>query len=246
MTTAGGQTCVAPDYVLTTPRARPAVETALREAITELFGHDPQHSPDYARIVSADHLARLTKLLDDGTVAAGGQVDEHARYLAPTVLTDVDPTSAVMQQEIFGPILPIVEVADVDAAVDFVNDRDKPLALYVFTGSAPVRRRFQQHTSSGAVVCGTALLHLAVPELPFGGVGPSGIGAYHGERSIATFSHDKAVLDKPLRPDLTRLIEPPYNRFSRWLVRLLSTMPSTTFHLAAAAALGRAHPKGSR
>ncbi|WP_063813757.1 aldehyde dehydrogenase family protein [Nocardia anaemiae] len=241
-----GQTCVAPDYVLTTPRNRPALEAALSSAITHLFGADPQRSPDYARIVSSDHLTRLRAFLDDGTVVAGGKVDEGTRYLAPTVLSGVDPNSPIMRQEIFGPILPIVEVADADAAITFINERDKPLALYVFTGSASTRRRFRQSTSSGAIVSGTTILHPAVPGLPFGGVGPSGMGAYHGERSIATFSHDKAVFDKPLHPDLTRLIEPPYSPFGRWLVRLLSTMRPTTSRPPATTAGGSSNTKGSR
>ncbi len=153
----------------------------------------------------------------------GGVIDERSRYLAPTVLTEIAPHAPVMDEEIFGPILPIIDVADADAAITFINARDKPLALYVFSESAATRSRFEQQTSSGALVFGTALLHLTVPGLPFGGIGASGMGAYHGEPSIRTFSHEKAVLDKPRHPDLTRLVEPPYNRFGRRLVRLLST-----------------------
>ncbi|WP_330254198.1 aldehyde dehydrogenase family protein [Nocardia sp. NBC_00565] len=219
-----GQTCVAPDYLLTTPAARPAIEAALTDAVRHLFGDDPQQSPDYGRIVSDDHLQRLTRFLDDGTAVIGGVADKGTRYLAPTVLTKVDPRSPVMRAEIFGPILPIVEVADVEQAISFINERDKPLALYVFSGSRTTRRRFVDHTSSGAAVLGTTILHLAVPELPFGGVGPSGMGAYHGERSITTFSHEKAVFQKPFHPDVTRLVQPPYSRFSGWLARLISTV----------------------
>ncbi|MDH6553370.1 acyl-CoA reductase-like NAD-dependent aldehyde dehydrogenase [Streptomyces sp. SAI-041] len=128
----------------------------------------------------------------------GGTSDRAGKYIAPTVLADVDPGSPVMQEEIFGPILPIVTVSGLDAAIDFINDRDKPLALYVFTDSDTTRRRIADETSSGGLGYGLPLAHLTVSDLPFGGVGESGMGNYHGRWSIETFSHRKAVLDKPL------------------------------------------------
>lgn len=218
-----GQTCVAPDYVLTTPATRPALEAALVAAVEDIFEGDAQDSPDYARIVSAEHLQRLQRFLADGTVLAGGVIDENSRYFSPTLLTGVEPESPVMSEEIFGPILPIVEVRDVDDAIAFINARDKPLALYVFSESERTRKRLEAETSSGAVVYGTVILHLAIPGLPFGGVGPSGMGSYHGERTISTFSHEKAIFEKPQRPNLTRFIEPPYTRFGRWLVRSIAS-----------------------
>ncbi|MES9524394.1 aldehyde dehydrogenase family protein [Streptomyces capoamus] len=193
-----GQTCVAPDYVLTDPGTAPALEAALVRAVEDLFGSDPAVSPEYGRIVNERHFDRLSGLLGSGRVAVGGVGDRAARYLAPTVLADVDPGSPVMQEEIFGPILPIVTVADLDEAIAFINDRDKPLALYVFSESDRTRERIAAETSSGGLGHGLPLAHLTVSDLPFGGVGESGMGNYHGRYSIETFSHRKAVLAKPL------------------------------------------------
>ncbi|MGW7793785.1 aldehyde dehydrogenase family protein [Streptomyces tricolor] len=193
-----GQTCVAPDYVLTDPETARALEAALVRAIEGLFGADPARSPEYGRIVNERHFDRLSALLDSGRVAVGGVGDRAAKYLAPTVLADVDPASPVMQEEIFGPILPIVTVSGLDEAIGVINDRDKPLALYVFSESEETRRRIAAETSSGGLGHGLPLAHLTVSDLPFGGVGESGMGNYHGRYSIETFSHRKAVLAKPL------------------------------------------------
>ncbi|MEV0641560.1 aldehyde dehydrogenase family protein [Streptomyces sp. NPDC050619] len=193
-----GQTCVAPDYVLTDPDTAAALEPALARAVEALYGTDPSASGEYGRIVNERHFDRLTGLLDSGRVVAGGSGDRTTKYLAPTVLADVDPASPVMREEIFGPILPIVTVPGLDEAIDFIADRDKPLALYVFTESDVTRRRIAEETSSGGLGYGLPLAHLTVSDLPFGGVGQSGMGNYHGRYSIETFSHRKAVLEKPL------------------------------------------------
>ncbi|MFH9401231.1 aldehyde dehydrogenase family protein [Streptomyces sp. NPDC017638] len=194
-----GQTCVAPDYVLTDPETAPALEAALARAVEKLFGADPARSPEYGRLVNERHFDRLSGLLGSGRVVVGGVGDRAAKYLAPTVLADVDPGSPVMREEIFGPILPIVTVSGPDEAIAFVNDRDKPLALYVFSESDEIRARFAAETSSGGLGHGLPVAHLTVSDLPFGGVGESGMGNYHGRYSIETFSHRKAVLAKPLR-----------------------------------------------
>ncbi|MCS0603763.1 aldehyde dehydrogenase family protein [Streptomyces sp. LP11] len=193
-----GQTCVAPDYVLTDPETAGRLETALVQAVQSLFGADPSASPEYGRIINERHFDRLESLLGSGRVAVGGTGDRATRYLAPTVLADVDPDSPVMREEIFGPILPIVTVAGADEAIGFINDRDKPLALYVFSESEETRTRIAAETSSGGLGYGLPLAHLTVSDLPFGGVGESGMGSYHGRYSIETFSHRKAVLAKPL------------------------------------------------
>ncbi|MFF7870822.1 aldehyde dehydrogenase family protein [Streptomyces qaidamensis] len=193
-----GQTCVAPDYVLTDPETAAALEPLLVNAVKELYGSDPAASGEYGRIINERHFDRLTGLLDSGRTVVGGTSDRAAQYLAPTILADVAPDAPVMREEIFGPILPIVTVPGLDEAIDFINDRDKPLALYVFTESDGTRRRFAAETSSGGLGYGLPLAHLTVSDLPFGGVGESGMGNYHGRYSIETFSHRKAVLDKPL------------------------------------------------
>ena len=223
--TNAGQTCVAPDYVMATPETLAKLKPLLVEAIRETFGDDPASSPDYGRIVDGRHFERLTGLLtgllDGSRVVAGGRSDAATRYLEPTLVEVADaddPDEAVMRDEIFGPVLPLVPVADVDAAIALVNGRDKPLALYVFTPSAVVRERFVRETSSGAIGFNIPLAHLAVPELPFGGVGASGMGAYHGERSVELFSHAKAVLTMPTRPDTTAWIRPPFTRFKEQVI----------------------------
>ncbi|MEV0909679.1 aldehyde dehydrogenase family protein [Streptomyces hokutonensis] len=193
-----GQTCVAPDYVLTDPETAAALEPLLVTAVEKVYGADPQTSGEYGRIVNERHFDRLAGLLDSGRVVVGGRSDRSDKYIAPTVLADVDPKAPVMAEEIFGPILPIVTVPGLDAAIDFINDRDKPLALYVFTDSDDTRARIAAETSSGAVGYGLPLAHLTVSDLPFGGVGESGMGNYHGRYSIETFSHRKALLEKPL------------------------------------------------
>ncbi|HEY3477681.1 MAG TPA: aldehyde dehydrogenase family protein [Streptomyces sp.] len=193
-----GQTCVAPDYVLAIGDTAERLETQLADVLRERFGDDPAQSPVYGRIVTTRHFDRLSGLLGSGRVVTGGQTDRDTKYIAPTVLADVPPDSPVMAEEIFGPILPVLRVASLDAALTFITGRDKPLALYAFTGSEATKQRILAETSSGAVGFGIPVAHLTAPDLPFGGVGESGMGRYHGKHSIDTFSNLKAVLDKPL------------------------------------------------
>ncbi|WP_336993033.1 aldehyde dehydrogenase family protein [Leucobacter sp. VD1] len=222
-----GQTCVAPDYVLGSAPVLRTLGPLLAEAIHTLYGSAPQRNPDYGRIVNDAQFGRLLGYLDDGETLIGGGHDRADRFLEPTVLVGVDRDAAVMRDEIFGPILPLVEVSDLDDALTVVTGRDKPLAAYVFSDSAAVRQRWERETSSGALGFGVPVLHLVVPELPFGGVGESGTGAYHGERSFQVFSHEKAVLSKPLTPDtLGATIMPPFTPqkdalVRRWLRKLL-------------------------
>ncbi|MCP2336115.1 aldehyde dehydrogenase family protein [Actinomadura rupiterrae] len=213
-----GQSCTAPDYVLAIGSAR-ELERHLADAIRAMYGDDPSRSPDYGRIVNERHFDRLTALLDSGRVVIGGEHDRNARYIAPTVLADVPADSPVMSEEIFGPILPVLDVPDLDTALAFINERDKPLALYAFTADPRTRRRVLAETSSGAVGFGLPNAHLTVPGLPFGGVGESGTGRYHGPHSFETFSHTKAVLDKPLTPDTLRAAYPPITPLKQRLIR---------------------------
>ncbi len=217
-----GQTCVAPDYVLVTTDAQDRLQSELAGAIRELYGDDPSLSDDYGRIISTDHYLRLTSMLRLGTVVSGGRKEVGTRYLEPTILADVLPTSTVMTEEIFGPVLPVVSVPDAESAIAFINERDKPLALYVMSTRRSVRRAFRERTSSGALDINVGVAHMSVPGLPFGGVGASGMGAYHGKRSFDVFSHKRAVFSKPLFPDTLRLIYPPYTpRKSRFVTALL-------------------------
>jgi aldehyde dehydrogenase (NAD+) len=214
-----GQTCVAPDYVLTTPGTARRLLPYLRDAVTRLYGNNPQASPDFGRIVNDRQFARLSGLLENVTADIGGSTDSATRYIAPTVVDGVGLDSPLMQEEIFGPVLPIVHVTGPDQAIEVISAREKPLALYLFTESRALVRRFLRDTSSGALGVSIPAAHLLVPGLPFGGVGESGIGRYHGEFSIDTFSHSKAVLSKPARPDTLKLIYPPFTASRDALVR---------------------------
>ena len=215
-----GQTCVAPDYVLGRREVLGRLAPKLADAIHELYGSAVQRNPDYGRIVSDAQFGRLVGYLGDGEIVAGGSYDPADRFIEPTVLAGVSRDSAVMRDEIFGPILPLVEVDDLDDALGFVVGRDKPLAAYVFSDDSAVRRRWEAETSSGALAFGAPVLHLTVADLPFGGVGESGQGSYHGERSFEVFSHEKAVLSKPLSPDtLAATVMPPFTAAKERLVR---------------------------
>ena len=216
-----GQTCVAPDYVLVDATVEDAFMGAMLRAVHDFYGDDPLVSPDYGRIVNERHWDRLTGLLDAGgfdSTICGGHGKREARYFPPTVLAGVKPDSGLMQQEIFGPILPVITVDDVDEAVRFVNDRDKPLALYVFSSSDATIDRVIANTSAGGVCINHAVLQVGVGELPFGGVGPSGMGSYHGKAGFDTFTHRKSVLRKPVRPD-PPIMYPPYKSWKVKLVR---------------------------
>ncbi len=204
-----GQTCIAPDYVLVDESIHDAFIAAMKSAIAQLFGTDPQSSPDFGRIISDRHWSRLETLKSGGTVALGGESDAKTRYVAPTLLTNVDEKSPLMQEEIFGPLLPIIKVKSVDAAIAFIKARPKPLALYAFTRSDALAEKILSSCSSGGAVINDVLLHISVPDLPFGGVGDSGMGGYHGRHSFEVFSHLKGVVKKPFWMDL-KLRYPPY------------------------------------
>ena len=215
-----GQTCVAPDYVLVHEAQREPLLAALRQTVTDFYGADPRQSPDLPRIINQGHYERLVSYLEQGEVVFGGEHDAAERYVAPTVLAGPALDAPVMQDEIFGPILPVLPVASVDEAIAFVNERPKPLALYVFTERREVARAVIDRTSSGGACVNDTLSHLVVPDLPFGGVGDSGIGAYHGRHGFETFSHARGVVDRSTRIDLP-LRYPPYVNTLRWLRKFM-------------------------
>ena len=204
-----GQTCIAPDYVLVDKTVEAALIEKLRSTITEFYGTDPQKSHDYSRIVNTRNFTRVSAYLKDGSVVTGGQCDEAARYIAPTILKNVSPDSKIMQDEIFGPILPVIPVNDMEEAIEFILARPKPLALYVFTESKSTASTFLERTSSGGACVNEVVSHFAIDTLPFGGVGDSGNGAYHGRASFEAFSHRKAVHDR------STLVDPPI-RYAPW------------------------------
>ena len=216
-----GQTCVAPDHVLIAPGQVEAFTAAYRKALRRMLGRDPQASADYGRIVDRRGFDRLAAMLEAGHLAHGGGADAADLYIEPTLLTDLPPGAAVLEEEVFGPILPVVEVAGLDEALARVNAGDTPLAIYLFTADRAVQDRVARETRSGALVLNDVVLHLSSPDLPFGGIGASGIGAYHGKAGFDTFSHLKPVLKKTFWPD-PRLRYPPYTaRKRRWFRRIL-------------------------
>ena len=216
-----GQTCVAPDYVLVHEAVHDALLNRMVSAVREFYGDDPRESPDFARIINRRHHARLARLLDGADVAAGGETDVSERYIAPTIIKNVKEGDQVMQEEIFGPILPVISVPSVPAAVAFINRQPKPLALYFFSTSKDAQKLVIEGTSAGGTTINHVWLHVGVPALPFGGVGESGMGAYHGRHSFETFSHQRGVLKKSTLKD-PPLMFPPYAAWKqRWLKRLL-------------------------
>jgi len=214
-----GQTCIAPDYILVQESVRDAFIARLKASIREFFGDDPSTSPDYPRLVNERHFDRVAGLISGGEIALGGETDKASKYIAPTVLTGVDADAAVMREEIFGPVLPVVTYGAIEEAITFINARPKPLALYLFAKSSQTQDEVIEATSSGGACINDVVMHLAVPDLPFGGVGASGMGAYHGRTSFDAFSHAKSVLTKSNYLDVP-LRYPPYTDTKlRWLKR---------------------------
>jgi len=191
-----GQTCVAPDYLLVDRQIKSDLLVEMQKCINDFFASDPANSPDYARIINQKQFDRLTGFLRDGNIVIGGETNASDRYIAPTVIDGVTLDAPIMQEEIFGPILPVIEYENLDSALEIVNNRPKPLALYIFSRNKKVQQRILQVTSSGGVCINDTVLQVGVSELPFGGVGNSGMGNYHGVASFNTFSHHKSVLTK--------------------------------------------------
>ncbi|XP_018593883.1 aldehyde dehydrogenase family 3 member B1 [Scleropages formosus] len=191
-----GQSCVAPDYVLCNRQTCEALVPALRQALEAFYGQRPRECDDMGRIVSQKHCARLVSLLErsTGKVVIGGETDKEEKYIAPTVLVDVKETDALMEEEIFGPILPIISIDTLADAISFVNAREKPLALYVFSDESKVVHTVLEQTSSGGFCSNDGIVHMCLPGLPFGGVGNSGMGSYHGRWGFETFSHRRACM----------------------------------------------------
>lgn len=215
-----GQTCIAPDYIL--------VERAVADEFTDKVVDQLARSRDKApatSIINGNHLRRLQSLLDDhgGHELLPRKIDTKDRTFAPVAIADPGLDSPLMNEEIFGPILPIITVESVDEAIDFVNERPRPLALYVFTESREVERRVLDRTTSGSA-CVNHLVYQVATTMPFGGVGPSGMGAYHGKAGFRTFSHTKSVLRRPTSGDL-RAVYPPYPPLVQKLVRLITRWP---------------------
>ncbi|XP_072942867.1 aldehyde dehydrogenase, dimeric NADP-preferring isoform X1 [Epargyreus clarus] len=193
-----GQTCIAPDYILCSKEVQDKFVEVSKKILKEWYGEDPQESPDLCRIINNRHFSRLQALIDasKGKVAIGGNYDAKDKYIAPTIITNVTATDKIMEDEIFGPILPIVPVENAYEAIKFINAREHPLVLYVFSKQSNIHKLFTEQTRSGSLCVNETIMFYGVDTLPFGGVGNSGIGAYHGKASFDTFTHKKSCLIK--------------------------------------------------
>lgn len=218
--TNAGQTCVAPDYILVHESVKDDLITALSKTLREFYGQNIQQSPDYGRIVNLKHYHRLTSLLNSAqmNIVFGGHSDEDERYIEPTLLDHVTNDSAIMQEEIFGPILPILTYQSLDEAIAFIHQRPKPLSLYLFSEDENATQRVINELSFGGGAINDTLMHLANPKLPFGGVGASGMGRYHGKYSFDTFTHEKSYIFKSTRLE-SGVHLPPYKGKFKYIDR---------------------------
>ncbi len=204
-----GQTCIAPDYLLVDRKIKQELLERIRQCITAFYGDNPERSPDYARIINQNHFQRLCDFLKTGKIAIGGDTNSTERYIAPTVMDEVSWDDPVMQEEIFGPILPVLDYTELSEAIALINNQPKPLALYFFSNNQQHQQQVLRETSSGGACINDTLMHFASPALPFGGVGDSGMGRYHGKAGFDTFSHQRSVLNKSFLVDLP-VRYPPY------------------------------------
>ncbi|WP_444931986.1 aldehyde dehydrogenase family protein [Microbulbifer sp. SSSA002] len=219
--TNAGQTCIAPDYVLCSRETANRLTPLLQRVLWEMFGEHPRESADYGRIINRQHTLRLSDYLGDGEVISGGEVDVDDCYMAPTLMRNVNLSAGVMQEEIFGPILPIIELDDFSNVETFINEREKPLALYIFTRDDALADRILSRCSSGNACVNDCMMFILAQDLPFGGVGASGMGAYHGEHGFRTFSHYKAVMRRRNILDINIRYAPYSDRKMKFL-RMLS------------------------
>ena len=215
-----GQTCVAPDYIFVHREVKDKLITALQAEIERQYGKSPQESPDYPRIISQDHFYNLLLLLKQGHIVTGGKYDDKDLYIAPTVISGILPENRIMSEEIFGPILPLLDFDDIDNVIDYVNNQEKPLALYYFGQNKKKARYVLQNTSSGGACINDVVTHVANTHLPFGGVGSSGTGAYHGKYSFDTFSHTRSIVQSTTRFNIGMKFA-PYDGKLKWLKKIM-------------------------
>ena len=216
-----GQTCVAPDYLYVHSSVQEKLINELTQCIREFYGDDPSASPDYPRIINDDHFKRLTGYLDNGTLATGGEHASGDRYIAPTLLSHINWDDPIMQEEIFGPILPVLTFDDMDAVITQVNAHSKPLALYLFSEDQSQQKRILNEIPFGGGCINDTIAHLGNQNLPFGGVGNSGMGRYHGKASFDLFSHQKSIMKKTTWFDIP-LRYAPYKNNLKWLKKLIN------------------------
>lgn len=214
-----GQTCLAPDYLLVHKKIKTAFINELTRTIEEFYGDDPRASRDYARIVNEKHFDRIMGLLEGAKVIVGGESDRKNRFIAPTLVDGVTLKDPIMREEIFGPLLPIMTFGSIDDAIATVNKLPRPLALYYFSHKARRQKKVLKETAAGGGCINDTVSHVGSQELPFGGIGDSGMGRYHGRAGFEAFSHQRGILTRTTMFDM-KLRYPPYNKKVR-LLKLL-------------------------
>ena len=214
-----GQTCVAPDYLFVQGSVKEPLLREIERCIYRQFGADPLKNPDYGKMINEKHFQRVCRLMESGVIRTGGAVDTEHLRIAPTVLTDIRPSDPVMQEEIFGPLLPVLTFRDISEVITYVNGHDKPLALYLFTRSRATGRKVLGACSFGGGCINDTIIHLATSRMPFGGVGASGMGGYHGKASFDLFSHRRSIVKKYNWIDLPIRYQ-PYTSWKRTLLEL--------------------------
>ena len=215
-----GQTCVAPDFVIAHSRIKDALLEEMKRVLIRFYGDDAQQSDDFARIITDRHFARISGLIDAEKVYYGGETDEASRYIAPTLMDHVTFDDAVMGEEIFGPVLPVIAYEDTDAIITTLRAMETPLAMYIFSAEKDNVKRFIKHIPSGDTVVNDTVIHTANSHLPFGGKGPSGMGFYHGKHSFNTFSHMRSVVYRNTAIDIP-IRYAPYQKKIGWIKRLM-------------------------
>ena len=216
-----GQSCVAPDYLFAQKDIKKTLTEALKKYIKLFYGENPEENPDFSRIINDKHFERLCGLMEKGTKLTGGDTKKETCYVSPTIIDDVNPEDPIMQEEIFGPLLPVLEYNTLDEAISFINSRPKPLALYFFSQNRKKQKMVLNQTSFGGGCINDTIVHIAGPYLPFGGIENSGMGVYHGKATYDVFSHKKSILKKSNLVDI-RLRYPPYKgkmKLLKWFLK---------------------------
>ncbi|HKK43716.1 MAG TPA: aldehyde dehydrogenase family protein, partial [Bacteroidales bacterium] len=215
-----GQTCVSPDYLLIDSSIKDKFLDSILSEIKKFYGENPESSHDFARMISPQNVKRIADLLQNGKIITGGEYKQSLKYVAPTIITDVKPEDPVMQEEIFGPVLPVITFRDFEEVYKLIEKNPKPLATYLFTGNRRLVKEFLKRTQSGNASVNDTVMQIASPYLPYGGVGTSGVGRYHGKMSFETFSNMRSVMVKSNLLDIW-LRYPPYSRVKTRIVRFL-------------------------
>ncbi len=215
-----GQTCVSPDYVLIDRKIKDRFLELITKEVSLFYGENPEESNDFARVISSESVSRLTELMKQGSIVIGGLTDPVKKYVAPTIIKDVKPGDPIMHEEIFGPVLPVIDFENFEEVYNIINQNPKPLSTYIFSTNKKLIREFMMRTQSGNASVNETVMQIASQWLPYGGVGSSGIGRYHGKKSFETFSNMRSVLVKSNLLDIW-LRYPPYSKFKTKIVSWL-------------------------